>query len=360
MSTRRSFLMQTAAASALAAANVPVTQAVAKDTAAASKTPMKTYRIPHTDVVVSRIAYGCATLVDFNRNPLSADTIAKAARVINTAYDKGITFFDLADHYGFFKSEAAFGEVLKQSPALRDKIVIQSKCGVRFRDDWQSGFPSYFFDCSHEHIVNSVDGSLRRLGTDHLDILLLHYPDALVEPQEVAKAFDELKNSGKVRYFGVSNHTAGQIEFLKKDIRQPLVVNQIHVGLAHPNVIADGLDGNREDSTRVTGILDYCRLHDINVQAYSPLRGNLLSPQLDATPQVKKAAQVLGDLATQKNTTPWVVALAWLLRHPAGIVPVIGTTNPKHVIENCAADAIILSREEWYTLLFSAASALPP
>lgn len=355
MSTRRSFLAQSAAAGMLAAAHVLATQA-ASDTVVTPKT-MKTYRIPQTDLVVSRIAYGCATLVNWDSRPLDGDAVAKAELVINTAYDNGITFFDLADNYGLSKAESAFGKVLKQSKRLRDGIVIQSKCGVRSGKGRRSGI---YFDCSREHIVNSVDGSLRRLGTDYLDILLLHYPDALVETQEVAQAFDELMSSGKVRYFGLSNHTATQIELMKKDVRQPLVVNQIRMGLANSDVLADGLNGNRADSTRVTGIIDYCRLHNISLQAYSPQKGNLLNPPADATSQVKDAAHALRELATQKNTTPWVVSLAWLLRHPAGIVPIIGTTNPKHIVENCVADSVTLSRQEWYSLLFAAAGALPP
>jgi predicted oxidoreductase len=224
-------------------------------------------------------------------------------------------------------------------------------------------------DFSRQHIVSSAEGSLRRLRTEFLDILLLHIPDALVEPEEVAQAFDELQGSGKVRYFGVSNHTAGQIELLKKYVRQPLVANQVHLGLAHSYLIADGIEANRDESTRITrgyagaaGTIDYCRLHDIQVQAYAPLRGgsiveppHLLNPPADAPLEVKQAAQVLRDLADKKETTTSAVALAWLLRHPASIVPIIGASSPEHVIENCAANRVTLSREEWYNLWVSAA-----
>jgi predicted oxidoreductase len=325
---------------------------------------MRTYNIPQTDLTVSRIAYGCATLVDFDQRPLGVEALNSATRLIHTAYDNGITFFDLADHYGFFKSEAALGEILKRSPGLRNRITLQSKCGVRFRDDWHSGarfmddwppdFPTFFFDCSYQNIIQSVEGSLRRLQTDHLDILLLHQLDTLIEPQEVAKAFDELKSSGKVRYFGVSNHTAGHIELLKKYVRQPIVVNQLLLGLGNPGLLADGLKGTRPNSTPLTGVIDYCRLRDITIQAFAPLRGQLLNPATDAAQDVHDAAQVLRRIADQKNTTPWVLALTWLLRHPANIIPVIGSTNPKHIADNCAADAITLDRDDWYRLLVAA------
>lgn len=350
--TRRAFLRKTAAAGALAATNASFGQAVPP-----TSESMTTCKIPQTELVVSRIAYGGATLVDFDRTPLGATALATAELAVATAYDNGITFFDLADHYGFFKSEAAFGKILQRFPGLRNKIVIQSKLGVRFRDDWHLGFPSLFFDCSHENIIRCVEGSLRRLQTEYIDILLLHYPDVLAEPYEVAKAFEELRSSGKVRHFGVSNHTASQIELLRRYVGQPLVVNQIPLGLAHSAIIADGLKGTRPDSDRVTGVIDYCRLHEINVQAYSPLRGQLQSPPSDAPKKIREAAYVLQRIADRRSTTSWVIALAWLLRHPAKIIPVIGSTNPKHITENCTAHAITLDRDEWYQLLVAAEDA---
>jgi predicted oxidoreductase len=338
---------------------------------------LKSYKVPHTDLVVSRIAYGCG-MVDIDWH--SADFTARVKRVVNTAYDNGITFFDLGDVYGGGKSEAAFGEVLKQSLGLRDKIVIQSKCGLHFGNESRQRprdlrvdsnrehvVRSLHVDSSCKHIINSAESSLRRMGTDQLDILLLHLPDALVEPEEVAQAFDELHRSGKVRHFGVSNHTVPRIELLKKYVRQPLVANQIQLGLAHSYAIWDFLQQDRRDSESpldiqtFAGLIDYCRLHQIQVQAYSPLKGdvhrasNLLKSPADAAPENRRVAQELASLAKDKNTSLSAIALAWLLRHPAGIVPIIGTANPEHVIENCAADNIVLSREEWYALYFSAA-----
>jgi len=362
MSTRRDFLMQAAVTGGVVvAANGYVASGVHKDTAVSARVQLKTYKIPHTDLEVSRIAYGCALLVEQNKEPLNAVAISTAGRVLNTAYDHGINFFDTADMYSFGKSEVVVGKALCQSPGLRNEVVIQSKCGIEFENS-QPGDP-YHLNCSREYIVSATEGSLRRLGTDYLDILLLHWPDALMQPEEVGRAFDELKQSGKVRYFGVSNHTASQIELLKKYVHQPLVANQIHLSLADSYLMAGGLAalwpalwrGGRApyDYISCAGALDYCRLHDIQVQAYSPLRGGLLSPAENATQEVKQAAQALAELARKKNSTPSAISLAWLLRHPAGIVPIIGATNPEHVVDNCTADSVDLSYDEWYGLLVS-------
>jgi predicted oxidoreductase len=287
-------------------------------------------------------------------------------RLINTAYDNGITFFDHADVYAFGKCEELFGQVLKQSPGLREKITIQSMCGRVLQETPTPHAPDCP-DLSRAHIVNAAEGSLKRLRIEHLDILLLHLPDALVEPEDVARAFDDLHRSGKVRYFGVSNHTVGQIELLRRYVRQPLVVNQVHIGLALSYPIADGLEislqvakGNHPVNESYLGLagagtLDYCRLHDIQIQAWSPLRRALrLDTTADAAPEVKQAVQLLLELARKKDTTPPALALAWLLHHPAGIVPITGTMNPEHLIENCAADRVTLSRQEWYALFAAA------
>lgn len=350
---------------------------------------VKAYQIPHTDLTVSRIGYGCGHLAplpfdpknpptqellkraleEWKNKPLERDDIAFAARIINTAHENGITLFDHADVYGFGKMEQAFGEVLKQSPDLRDNLLIQSKCGVRFAENLfgPTVEDPNRLDFSREHIVSSAEGSLQRLGTDRLDILLLHRPDALMEPEEVAQAFDDLHRSGKVRYFGVSNHNASQIERLRSYVHQPLVVNQVHLGLAHPYLITDGMEANRDDRTRITrgytgaaGTLDYCCLHKIQIQAWSPLKGgdnrlDLLNPPAKASQEVRQAAEVLAELAKKKGVTPPAVALAWLLRHPAGIVPIIGTGNPQRIVANCAADDVTLTREEWYGLFAVAA-----
>lgn len=360
MSTRRAFLMQTAASSVLAMAGTR--PARARD-AGSPKSTLTKLSIPNSDLKVSRLGYGAGTgLIGWDKNPITKEDIAKAARLIHTAYDQGITLFDHADIYAHGKAEEVFGRVLKQSTGLRDKLVIQSKCGERFIDGGSNGATGLaeIIDLSREHIVSAVEGSLERLGTDRLDILLLHEADALVEPQEVAQAFEDLHRSGKVRYFGVSNYNASQIALLKKSVRQPLVINQLQLGLASASALTEGMrvalktvkGGHKVDESiglAGGGTIDYCRLSDIQVQAYSPLRG-VLKPPADASPQLNATVQLVAELAQKKNTTPAVIALAWLLRHPAGIVPILGGDKPEYLIENCAADRLELSREEWYEL----------
>jgi predicted oxidoreductase len=348
MVTRREFMVDAASAGLIVSADSQSGSVAAEKPKKTSSRSTKTCRIPHTDLTVSRIAYGCAYLTEFNREPLTAGSLNKAVDLIDTACESSITFFDLADHYGFGKAETAFGEALRRSPGLRDRLVIQSKCG--FTEPYESRY-----DSSREHIVASVDGSLKRLGIDHLDILLLHTPDPLAEPDDVAAAFEEIQHAGKVRYFGVSNYSASQIELLKKSVRQPLVVNQLPIGLANYYLIMDGLisDGNDRARTAfagLTGVLDYCRVHDMQIQAYSPLRGNLVRPPLESSIEEKEAGRVLADMAAKKGTNTAALALAWLLRHPAGIVPVIGPTRREHIVEDCQAAEVVLTRDEWYDL----------
>lgn len=357
MSTRREFLTQAAVATLVATAAAPARPAGATAaTAAAAKPagPMRTYKVPYTNLTVSRLAYGCAMLgFDWNRPDFIPQTVAN----IKAAYEQGITLFDTADIYGHGKSELALGEVLKSTPAAKHRMVIQSKCGVGEGGSIDNG---------GEHITKSVEGSLKRLGRDHLDVLLLHWPDSLVEPDEVARAFDELHAAGKVRYFGVSNHSPYQIELLQKRVRQPLVINQIQLGLAHWYSEPGASKGAVTHGDEGVATLDYCRVHEIQVQAYSPLRGgnlgkppDLLNPPADASPELRKAAQALEEVASSHATTASAVMLAWLLHHPAGIVPVIGSTRVEHIVEDCAADRVELSRAEWYGLLRSAAQIEP-
>ena len=312
---------------------------------------MTSRKIPRTDLTVSRLAFGCAMLGwDWS----SPDFVARTVPVIRTAYDQGITFFDVADVYGNGSSETALGEVLKESSGLRHKVVVQSKCGDRFKD-------RSTIDNSREHILTSVEGSLRRLGTDYLDILLLHWPDSLVQPEEVAKAFDELKHSGKVRYFGVSNHSPTQYELLQKYVRQRLIANQIELGLLHWCFIPRGGKASFVHADDGVATLDYCRLHDIWVQAYSPLSAddignapNVFNPPTNAPAATQEMAKLLGDLADKYKANRAAVMLAWLLRHPADITPIVGTTKAQHLVDDCVADKIELTREEWYSLLAAA------
>ena len=355
MSTRREFLTQAAAATLVAkAAPSAGSAADAKAAPGSGSTkpsgPMKTYTVPHTDLVVTRLAYGNA-MIGFDRN--SPDFIPQTVATVQAAVDQGVTLLDTADVYAQGKSEEALGQVLKGTPGVRHRLVIQSKCGM---------VEGGAIDASREHITGAVEGSLKRLGMDHLDILLLHWPDNLVQPQEVARAFDDLHGAGKVRYFGVSNHSPYQIELLRKQVRQPLVINQIQLGLAHWYTEAGASKAAITHGAEGVVTLDYCRVQNMQVQAYSPLRAanigkppNLLNPPADATPEVRKAAEALQEVARAHDTSPAAIMLAWLLHHPAGIVPVIGATKVEHVVDNCAADRVELTRTEWYSLLRAAA-----
>ena len=322
--------------------------------------------LPGSDLVISRVGYACSGLIAWDRTPLSAADIATASRLVHTACDSGITLFDHADLYAFGKAEAVFGKVLKQSPRLRDRLVIQSKCGQRFSDDWKPGDPIHA-DLSREHIVSSAEGSLQRLGTDRLDILLLHIADTLAQPQEIAEAFDHLHQSGKVRYFGVTNYNVAQMQLLQKTLRQPLVVNQFQLGLAHPYPLFDGMEftlqlakGNGGAvlyaSTTAAGTFDYCRTHGVQIQATSPLAVTL-EPSPGSQPEHTQTNRPLNEIARDKATTASAIALAWLLRHPAGIIPLLDSVSPESLLASREATRVSLSHEEWYRL-FAAASRL--
>ncbi|MGH2628933.1 MAG: aldo/keto reductase [Anaerolineales bacterium] len=324
---------------------------------------MKTCQIPRTDLSVSRIAYGCMNLGGtWDQSPPDAAVRANAARVVLTAFEQGITLFDHADIYTRGKSETVFGEILKHNPGLREKIVVQSKCGIRFEDQPRDGDPGRY-DFSYEHILRCVEGSLGRLNAGWLDVLLLHRPDPLAEPGEVARAFDELQRRGWVRFFGVSNHTPAQIELLRTRVDQPLVVNQIEVNLLHSHVINEGIIANQDGGAyaAAAGTLDYCRSQGILVQAWSPVAaGRLIAPSDSEDERVQRTASAVRKMASEKETAPEAIALSWLLRHPAPIQPIIGTTNPDRVIASCLADGVELSREEWYSLFVAARGAPVP
>lgn len=321
---------------------------------------MKTYRIPKTDLIVSRIAYGCMQIGgSWDHSPISAEIEKNARDTIAASLDAGINFFDHADIYTCGKSEEVFGRILKSTPGLRERIVLQSKVGIRFANDAQHTTGPTRYDFSFENITGSTEALLRRLKTDHLDLLLLHRPDPLVEPAEVAHAFDALQSSGKVRHFGVSNHTAAQIELLKRTVRQPLVVNQLEFSLTQPAMVVEGFLANRAgamtEANLASGTLDYCRLNDILVQAWSPVGGGkLLKADATTASPLKEAAALVNELASAKLTTPEAILLAWILRHPAGIQPIIGTTRPERVRASAEADDVQLSREDWYALLAAA------
>ncbi len=319
---------------------------------------MKTQKISQTDLEVTRIAYGCMPLGgSWGPDPLTAGTRAEGVRSLRAALDAGITFFDHADIYCQGKSEEVFASMWKEVPNLRQKVLLQSKCGIRFGGDPDPSAPSRY-DFSYEHILLAVEGSLKRLQTDRLDVLLLHRPDPLVEPEEVARAFDELQRSGKVRYFGVSNHTAAQIALLQKFVRQPLVVNQVQFSLIHTHMLNAGIHFNQDNPmlARNEDTLEYCRLHEITLQAWGPLAWGLLTGRSgeDASDNVKQTAQLVAELAKEKGVSGEAIVIAWVLRHPARIQAVIGTTKPERIAAACQADGIELSREEWYRLFVTA------
>lgn len=321
---------------------------------------MKTYRMAHTDLDVSRIAYGCMGLGGrWDGTQYSGGEVKQAIRLVAAAAEAGINFFDHADIYARGKSERIFSEALQAIPGLRERIVIQTKCGIRFAGTPHENSPGRY-DFSYEHIVASVEGSLERLGIEQIDILLLHRPDALMEPDEVARAFDEVHRAGKVRYIGVSNFSASQIAFLQPSLDHRLVANQLELSLLHHHLVNEGVGANQTGYPygATAGTLDYCRLHDIRVQAWTPVaRGKIFNPPADAPENVRAAAAQIAAYAGEKNTSKEAIALAWLLRHPAGIQPVIGTTNLERLADSCKA-GVTLNREEWYSL-FNAARGKP-
>ncbi|HEY4690133.1 MAG TPA: aldo/keto reductase [Anaerolineae bacterium] len=326
---------------------------------------MKTFHIADTILNVSRIAYGCMTIGGgWSRDPLTEQTRKSALAAIQAALDQGINFFDHADIYGRGRSEEVFSSIWQESPGLRGKIVLQTKCGIRFAGDPDETAPGRY-DFSYAHIVRSVEGSLKRLKTDFVDVLLLHRPDALVEPEEVARAFDELHQSGKVRSFGVSNHTAAQIALLQKYVHQPLIVNQLELNILHSQLIDEGVVFNQDQPARVMrgeGTLEYCRLHNIAIQAWAPLAGGAMTGTAQGRPSEAAAnvSRLVAQLAREKNVSPEAIAIAWLLRHPVRIQPIIGTTNPARIKAACGGDAVELTREEWYTLFIAGrGGALP-
>jgi len=313
------------------------------------------YKPADNGLTLFPVAYGCMGLGGGWNQALSGEEDLRIAeKAVMTALEGGINLFDHADIYKYGRSEEVFGEVLKLHPGLRERMLIQSKCGIRRKDDPEPGRPMRY-DFSYEHILNSVEGSLRRLRCEYLDFLLLHRPDPLIEPEEVARAFDHLHQTGKVRFFGVSNHNAAQIAFLQMFLDQPLFVNQVEFSLLHAGLVGDGIGFNQPGSIagHTEGTLEYMRRYGILIQAWSPLaRGRYReNPELMA---------LLEKLAAEKQVTPETIMLAWILRHPAGIKPVIGTTNTERIYWCCKAAEITLSREEWYRLYETAAGKPVP
>ncbi|QCJ41808.1 aldo/keto reductase family oxidoreductase [Bacillus sp. S3] len=308
---------------------------------------MKYINIANTDLNVSNMIMGNMRLTQLS--------LPEAEKLIRTAMEEGINFFDHADIYGKGKCEEIFADAIQMNPAIREKMILQSKCGIISSEG--------YFDFSKEHILESVNGILKRLKTEYIDILLLHRPDPLMEPAEVAEAFEELQTSGKVKYFGVSNHNPAQIELLQKYIPYKLVVNQLQFSIAHTPMIDSGIALNMKTDqaiNRDSSILEYCRLHDITMQAWSPYQhgffeGSFLG-DLERFPELNK---VVDNIAGKYGVTNTGIATAWITRHPANIQVVLGTTNTERMKDACKGAEIRLTREEWYEIYKAAGNIVP-
>jgi predicted oxidoreductase len=309
---------------------------------------VKTFTMPGTEIVAPNVLLGLMRIAD--------KTDDEVRELVRTARDSGIDFIDHADIYGNERHgcERRFAEAMQLTPSERDEITIQTKTGIR----------DGYFDFSYQHILESVEGSLAALQTDHIDILLLHRADALVEPEEVARAFDELESSGKVRAFGVSNHTPRQIDLLRKYVKQPIVANQVQLSITHSPIIAQGIAMNMvAEPQSITldggGIVDYCRLHDITIQAWSPFQAGFFTGVFLDSPDHPELNSVINRLAADYDVPAIAIATAWITRHPAQMQVVLGTTTPERVAAAALGSEVALTRPEWYEL-FSAAGHIVP
>lgn len=305
---------------------------------------MEMVSLGRENLQASQIILGCMRISSLSKNEVSS--------LVQTALDEGVNFFDHADIYGKGKSEEVFADALRMHPGLREKIVIQTKCGIR----------SGYYDFSKEHILQSVEGSLQRLNTDYIDVLLLHRPDTLMEPEEVAEAFTRLHDSGKVRYFGVSNHNPMQIELLSKYLKHQIIFNQLQLSITNTGMIDSGLNVNMEIEPSIDrdgSVLEYCRVKDITIQAWSPFQYGFFEGVFLDNEKFPELNKTLKEMAAQKGVTNSAMAIAWILRHPAGIQPVVGTTNQQRLRDICQASKVNLSRQEWYEIYRAAGNKLP-
>lgn len=291
---------------------------------------------------VPTVAVGCMRISDMKEKEVSA--------FVDTALSKGANFFDHADIYGGGKSEEVFGKAI--AALNREDLIIQTKCGIR----------KGMFDFSYEHIVSSVEGSLKRLKTDYIDVLLLHRPDALMEPEEVARAFDELRSSGKVRHFGVSNQNPGQMQLLQAYLDMPICTNQLQFSIMHTPMIQSGINVNMYNDSatnRDGGVLDYCRLNKITIQPWSPMQYGFFEGCFVDNRKFPKLNKTLESIGKEYGVSKTTVAFAWILRHPAKMQPVTGTTNLTRLTDCIKASEISLTREQWYEIYRAAGNILP-
>ena len=296
------------------------------------------------DMSASAVSLGCMRMNGLDEKSVDA--------IMEAALNNGINYFDHADIYGGGNSERLFGEYLKRNRNSRESIYIQTKCAIH---DGQ-------YDFSKEHIVSSVDGSLARLGIDYVDALLLHRPDTLMEPEEVAEAFECLKKSGKVRHFGVSNHNPMQIELLKTAVEQPLIINQLQFSATEAGIVTSGMNMNMKNNDSVMhdgSVLEYSRIKNITIQAWSPFQHGFFKGTFidnEDFPGLNKKLQEIGD---KYGVTKTGVAAAWILRHPANMQLIAGTMNPVRLEEICKGADITLTRSEWYEIYRAAGHCLP-
>lgn len=305
---------------------------------------LKKIRLGTSDLEVGNISLGCMRMDSLSTK--------EAEIVINNAMELGVDFFDHADIYGGGKSEEIFAEASGMNPSVREKMILQTKCGIR----------QGFFDFSKEHIVKSVDESLNRLKTDYIDVLLLHRPDTLVEPEEVAEAFTLLEKSGKVRHFGVSNQNPMQIELLKKAVKQDLIVNQLQLSIMHTPMIDAGLNVNMAHNPAINrdgSILDYSRLNNMTIQAWSPFQFGMFEGVFVGNEKFPKVNAKMQEIADKYGVTDSAIAIAWILRHPAKIQPIVGTMNTQRLADIVKVSDIEITRQEWYELYRAAGNDLP-
>ncbi|WP_438447675.1 aldo/keto reductase [Gorillibacterium sp. sgz5001074] len=305
---------------------------------------MRTMKLGTSSLRVPVVAVGCMRINQLDKS--------EAEHFVQAALEEGANFFDHADIYGSGACEERFAEAIGMNDNVRETVILQSKCGIRHG----------MFDFSKAHILSSVDQILKRLRTDYLDILLLHRPDTLMEPEEVAEAFDLLETSGKVRHFGVSNQNPTQIQLLKKWVKQPLVANQLQLSITNTTMITSGFNVNMENDAAVNrdgGILDFCRLHDITIQPWSPFQYGFFEGVFLGSDKFPELNRKLDEVAETYGVSTTTIAIAWLLRHPAHMQPVIGTTNIGRLRDCCKAGEIHLTREEWYAIYRAAGNVLP-
>lgn len=313
---------------------------------------MKKVELGQTGLMVSNVSLGSMRIGTKSKD--------EAKEAIQTALDSGINFFDHADIYGkeLGAAEKYFGEVFKELDVNREDVIFQSKVGIR--GPFDNGINVEYYDFSKQHLLSTVDDMLQRLQTDYLDVLLLHRNDALFESEEVAEAFDELHSSGKVKYFGVSNHTPTQIELLKKHVNQELVANQLQFSAAHTEMLNFGFNLNRKNDeaiNRDNGLLDYSRLHDMTVQPWSPVRGK--NGVFFNDPDYQELNDTLKKVGSNHGIDYEATAIAWLLRHPAKMQVILGTMTPERIKNYASASDVTLTREEWYEIYRKAGNNLP-